>query len=187
MKSAYQVAKEIGISSTALYKRLDKVLSNQEDEFYNQLSNHVNVVLKPNGNKSYSLDEEAEKTVKEMYNSVVQPVLKPEEEVLEPNVEPVLEPENKRLLEQIEILQREKDHLQSKVDEKDLTIKDLTSQVLDISNRLITITDQQQKLLGGEMAKNNPALLAENPSRSEPAAAKKRSLFTRIFHPDKGQ
>jgi hypothetical protein len=62
MKSAYQIAKDLGITPQAIYKRIFK------PAILKQLEGHYEKV-----GRIHKFDEEAEKIIKELYNPVVQP------------------------------------------------------------------------------------------------------------------
>ena len=65
MKSPYGIAKELGISPQAVYKKLT-------DEFIIQLDNHI----QPNEKGGYLLDAEGERLLKGLFSPVEQPTIK---------------------------------------------------------------------------------------------------------------
>jgi hypothetical protein len=102
MKSAYQIAKEIGVTPQAVYKKLTP-------ELLNQLAN--NVVQLDSG---YRFNEEGEWRIKGIFGI---------EPTIEPVVEPVVEPVQQQL---ISWLQSELEKANQRNHELSMQIADLT-------------------------------------------------------------
>lgn len=167
-KSLYEVTKDIsekmGISKQAVNKRVKKELGKGQ----NKLLVENTEIIKNDDKTSIRLNERAVMAVYELYNLVDQPVTQP---VTQPVDQPVDQHNRDGLLAStIEVLQE-----QLKIKDEQIKAKD--EQLATLSK----LVENSQVLLKNEQAKNNPALLSDGESGSEPEAAKKRSIIDKIL------
>jgi ribosomal protein S13 len=119
MKTAYQIAKEIGVSPQAVYKKITP-------EVLNRFNNVVQ-----RGKKRF-FDEEAEKAIKSMFvndtegKTTIEPVVEP----VEPTIEPVVEPDknwfNNQNKSEVEYLREQLDVAYKRNHELAMKISELT-------------------------------------------------------------
>ena len=161
MKSPYKIAREIGVSPQAVYKRLT-------EEFINKLDNHIQ--RKENG--KYLLDDVAERVLKELFNQVVQPVQQPNIESVEQPLLNQLNNENSFLRQRVESLEQElkveREHGREQADK-----------LSNLATQLAELTRNNQILLGAEQSRNIPIL--SNPTESEEPSPPPKSFWSKIF------
>lgn len=162
MKTVAEFAKEIGKSTTTVYRTLNAV--EQETE-------KCLTVL--NGNIKQITDEGLE-VLRDRFGVVEQPV----QQMFNDEERPLNGIERPKNAE-IEAYKKTIAILENQLREKDEQIKGL----IQTSNNLTALTDRQQGLTAGAMASNNPALLADSRSGSESQPSRKRSFFDRFRRP----
>ncbi len=149
MKSPYQIAKELNVSPQAVYKKLTS-------EFTDKLTNHIQRT--PEG--KYSLDEVAEKALKNRFNQVAQQMQQHTVESIEQQLLNQLNTENKFLRERIEVLEheisKERDHSHEQADK-----------LADLASQLAELTRNNQILLSTEQSRKNPSFLIDGKSSSQ--------------------
>jgi len=177
MKSPYQVAKEIGVTPQAVYKRLTP-------ELLNQLGKHIQ--LKENG--KYLLDVVAEGFLKSQFNKVVQTPI----EIAEPEtIEPVEQNKTQKEGQVTSVHDREIDFLRARIEvlESELQVErkhsreqsdKIISLAEQITEQLAELSRNNQILLGAEQSKTNPVLLGQtkvDEPDGEPVASKQKFRF----------
>jgi len=169
MKSPYKIAKELGISHQAVYKRLTA-------DFIAKLHNHV---VQLNKGK-LQLDAVAEAELKNLFNKVAQPVVQPDMQQVE---QPVVQPlSNQKTDEEVIFLREQIKTLQNELTQERQHSRDQAERVTSLADRLAQLNENQQKLLGMEQTRISPALLTSAESGSAPMEAKKRNFFRWILH-----
>ena len=144
MKSPYQIAKEIGVSPQAVYKKLT-------DDFNIQLNNHI----QRTSSGRYLLDSVAEEFLKGLFNQDEQPVVQSGIEHVEQLLFNQLHNENSFLRQRIEVLEQElkteREHSREQIDK-----------LSNLAAQLAELTRNNQILLGTEQSRTNPTLLIDN-------------------------
>lgn len=162
LKSPYRLAKEIGVTNQAVYKKINGALSNQ-------LDNHI----QRTSNGKILLDAAAEEIIRQSFQEVVQPIEQP---IVQPSISPLdnrldshLLQENSFLRQRIEMLESElraeREHskeLADKVESLAEKAEANTDRALDLTNQLMELMKANQVLLGIEQSKTNPSRLVEN-------------------------
>ena len=161
MKSPYKIAREIGVSPQAVYKKLTK-------EFINKLNNHIQ--RKESG--KYLLDDVAERVLKELFNQTIQPVEQPKIESVEQPLLNQLNSENSFLRQRVESLEKElkieREHGREQADK-----------LSNLANQLAELSRNNQILLGAEQSRTIPIL--SNPSQPEEPPPSPKSFWSKIF------
>lgn len=136
-KSPYKIAKELGVSPQAVYKKIT-------EEFINELNNHI----QHNEEGKYLLDDVAEKELKKMFSPVEQPVKQPiDEQVNQPLLNQLMS-ENNFLRQRIELL------------ETDLRTEREHSR--EQSDKIAVLADQAQKLQLANMNSLDKPLISDS-------------------------
>jgi len=136
-KSAYQIAKEVGVTPQALYKRLTNTV-------LNQLADHMQ--RGEGKQKGYRFDEEGERAIKALFgvDDTIQPTIEPDIQPFGEHVgQPVGEPLYNIMQGQLDFLRSQNDMLQHRNTE-------LTNQLVELTKNMVELTRNNQLLLGME-------------------------------------
>ena len=160
MKTPYQIAKELGVSPQAVYKRLT-------DEFINRYNNHIQRT--PKG--KYQFGEVAEQGLKELFNRVEQSIQQPENNQVQQQKISLLN----QLNSEIAFLREQNKALFEKLTAKDKQLEDERTHSREQSDKLATLAAQlaelnrnNQLLLSREQSRTNPTLLTDSEPPNQP-------------------
>jgi hypothetical protein len=160
MKSPYKIAKELGVSPQAVYKRMTV-------EFNNQYADHI----KRTQNGKYELDPVAEEFIKGLFNYVQQRDIEP---VVQPTIQPLLNQlniENAFLRERIELLEgeltAERAHSRGQADK-----------ITELAENLAKLANNAQQLHGAEII---PRLSGNDSIAEVERPARLQGFWARVF------
>ena len=174
MKSPYQIAREIGVTPQAVYKKLT-------NEFTNSLKDHIQRLE----NGKYLLDETAERTLKLLFNQVEHKIEQSDNNQVGQIEQPLLNRLNSQLNSENSFLRTRVESLEEELKTERIHARQQSDKLSDLAAQLAELTRNNQILLGAEQSRTNPALLVDDESSRQPAqseeSGRKKGFLGGVF------